>query len=560
MSSRRADLESRGRSIARALVLSLLTLACVQPAIARAADSDDPVAAMYERTLRQRSIVPDSSGLIQFLRDLHPNEETQNLAARLIAQLNSDSYAERESAMTRLILLPSLPVEALKVAAETGEPEVRWRAKVILDTASDESANVLYAVFKTIELKKLRGTVPELIRVIPLCDKPHLVDAARAAIEAVAEAQDAPPLREALSHAHPDVRATAAGVLWKCDGQRAIPHLRGVLEVPGQPDKVKLAAVVGMANLGERESLALLHGLLMSDDAHVRVGSFLALTALTGQHFNYAAYDTEEKRLASAATWKEWIDGEGKSAELKFPIDLFAADAGYLHGNTLLAFGYQNKVVEYDPSGKEVWSYPGGGAWSAEKLMNGNVLIAAYNENRVIEVDAAGTIVWERPSPSCLNARPLRNGNILISEHSSRKVYEVDRDKNIVWEYETPASCCDAHRLDNGNTMIAEGNRVIEVDREKKIVWEFASDNLQPYGIQPLRNGNVLIASLSGKATEVTRDKTVIWEVEEQNPVDVFRLPNGNTLVTGAARFVEYTPDKTVVWSKDGCNYGSARR
>ncbi len=558
MSLSRADCVSHDWSIAWVLVLSLLSLAFVPPLAVSAAESDDAVAAMYERTLRERSIAPTSAGLIQFLRDLHPSEETQNLATRLIAQLNSDSYAEREAAMTRLLLLPALPVEALKVAAEKGEPEVRWRARVILDTGEDESATVLYAVFKTIELRKLRGTVPELLRIIPLCDKPHLVDAVRAALEAVAEPQDAPPLREALSHPHADVRATAALVLWKCDGQRALPHLRAVLEVPGQPDKVRLSAIVGMANLGERESLTLLHGLLMSDDPQVRVGSFLALSALTGQHFGYAAYDTEDKRLASATKWKEWIDGEGKSADLKFPIDLYAADVGYLHGNTLLAFGYQNKVVEYDPSGKEVWSYPGGGAWSAEKMMNGNVLIAAYNENRVIEVDPTGKIVWERPSPSCLNARPLRNGNILISEHSSKKVYEVDREKSILWEYETSNACCDAHRLDNGNTMIAEGNRIIEVDREKKIVWEMEAG--QPYGIQPLRNGNVLVADLNGRAFEATRDKTIIWEVQEQNPVDVFRLPNGNTIVTGASRFAEYTPDKTVVWSQDGCNYGTARR
>ena len=52
----------------------------------------------------------------------------------------------------------------------------------------------------------------------------------------------------------------------------------------------------------------------------------------------------------------------------------------------------------------------------------------------------------------------------------------------------------------------------------------------------------------------------VVWEMKEANPVDAFRLPNGNTLITGGSRFIEVTPDKTVIWTKSGCSYGSARR
>jgi len=52
----------------------------------------------------------------------------------------------------------------------------------------------------------------------------------------------------------------------------------------------------------------------------------------------------------------------------------------------LLAFGYNNKIVEFDEGMNEVFSYTCQGPWSAVKLPNGNYLIAEYRQNRVIEV------------------------------------------------------------------------------------------------------------------------------------------------------------------------------
>ena len=81
---------------------------------------------------------------------------------------------------------------------------------------------------------------------------------------------------------------------------------------------------------------------------------------------------------------------------------------GYLNGNTLLAFGYKNKVVEYDISGKEVWQYKIRGAWSAEKMKNGNVLLTAYNLDKVVEVDPGGKTVWEYALEGCLKRQKIK--------------------------------------------------------------------------------------------------------------------------------------------------------
>src|SRR5436190_15696943 len=112
------------------------------------------------------------------------------------------------------------------------------------------------------------------------------------------------------------------------------------------------------------------------------VTAAITLQALTGKEFAYAAYDSPNKREAAIAKWTTWVNGDGRTAKLNFPLKPLGIGASYLNGNTLLAFGYTNRVVEYDPSQREVWSYEIPGAWSAEKLPNGDVLIASNQGGR----------------------------------------------------------------------------------------------------------------------------------------------------------------------------------
>ena len=122
------------------------------------------------------------------------------------------------------------------------------------------------------------------------------------------------------------------------------------------------------------------------------------------------------------------------------------------------------------------------------------------------------------------------------------------------------AGCHDAHRLENGNTLIAHwGKGVIEVTPAGKIVWEY--DAKRTGTCSPLPSGNILITSgQNDRVYEVTRDKEVAWEFSCEFPDDAFRLPNGNTLITIREGFIEVTPDKKIVWTKDGCHGGTARR
>jgi outer membrane protein assembly factor BamB len=121
-------------------------------------------------------------------------------------------------------------------------------------------------------------------------------------------------------------------------------------------------------------------------------------------------------------------------------------------GTLLVAHMDLGKVVEYDSTGKELWSHsPGIQTWSAVPLKNGNVLIAGSKAVR--EVNRAGATVWEfTPADvpgylfnSMQIAQRLPNGNTLINTWFNQwsgtanpatapvQALEVTPDKKIVW-------------------------------------------------------------------------------------------------------------------------------
>ena len=119
-------------------------------------------------------------------------------------------------------------------------------------------------------------------------------------------------------------------------------------------------------------------------------------------------------------------------------------------------------VREYDPAGKVVWSYAldldgrprtpgheghGTEVFGALRLADGNTLIAAGNGNRVIEVDPDGKVVWsighdELPGIRLAWVTTLQllpNGNLVVGNcHAgpdNPQLIEVTRDKKVVWTF-----------------------------------------------------------------------------------------------------------------------------
>jgi PQQ-like domain len=133
-------------------------------------------------------------------------------------------------------------------------------------------------------------------------------------------------------------------------------------------------------------------------------------------------------------------------------------------GNYLVCHEAEGCVREYDGTGTVVWEYAldlggrprsnghgpeghGVEVFGAIRLANGNTLIAGGNNNRVIEVNPKKEIVWQvdqKDLPGITLAwvttlHALPNGNVVIGNchagEANPQLIEVTREKKVVWTF-----------------------------------------------------------------------------------------------------------------------------
>jgi len=134
------------------------------------------------------------------------------------------------------------------------------------------------------------------------------------------------------------------------------------------------------------------------------------------------------------------------------------------NGNYLVCHEADGAIREYDGAGKVVWEYkldlggrpasPGHGpeghgteVFGAIRLPDGNTLIAGGNNNRILEVSPAGKIVWSIGHDELPGIRfawmttlhRLPNGNTIIGNchagPTNPQLIEVTPDKKVVWTF-----------------------------------------------------------------------------------------------------------------------------
>ena len=98
------------------------------------------------------------------------------------------------------------------------------------------------------------------------------------------------------------------------------------------------------------------------------------------------------------------------------------------------------RVVRIDASGKEQESFPVGlgqklHGGRIDVLPNGHVLIPQYGENKVAEYDRSGREVWKVTIDQPVAAVRLANGNTLVTTMAQNRAVEFDRTGKEVWEY-----------------------------------------------------------------------------------------------------------------------------
>lgn len=120
-------------------------------------------------------------------------------------------------------------------------------------------------------------------------------------------------------------------------------------------------------------------------------------------------------------------------------------------GTLLVAHMDLGKVVEYDRSGREIWSVSAPSVWAAIRLKNGNTLLSGNQRGYVREVNRKGETVWEInkddlpgiPLFTVQEVSRLANGNTLINNWPGSapadqwknvvQLIEVTPKKQVVW-------------------------------------------------------------------------------------------------------------------------------
>lgn len=558
------------------IVLALVLIVSLTTSVYSQEANDDSAAAMkVDQALKVDHVLADAiktlgrhhvaltademRKCLQLLDPKHPShQKLESQASALIEDLNSTDYLVRENATRSLKMMTTVSKLQLAAAVDSKDPEVAYRARAILDYANsrnrrDTEKGIIESVCVVIQAKQIKGMADILLATLDLVEDSITQRAIGNALAATAENTDLRQLRSALQSKNAARRIASSGALLKLLGPEAAEDLQQRLKIETD-DHVRVAFARSLANFGIRASLPILVELMESDELTVRVESSQVLRALTGQRFGFVAYESTEKRQASMDRWQSWLAEEGETVKLQFPIRENQLPVGRI----LYADYRQNKAVEVDMNGKEVWSVDLKSAWNVQGLSNGHRLVTSYAQRKVIEFDREGKEIWklDQLPRELMGLHRLENGNTLVGCGS--KVIEYQRDGTSIWQAELGGRVSQCQRLSNGNTLVAlfDRNKVVEINPKGETVWSI--DTAQnPMAAHRTNAGTTLIAALSDPVIrEYDQGKQVIWQFTVNGGGSaVRRLPNGDTLINSKTEIQLVSPDKKVRWRIKGLQH-----
>jgi HEAT repeat protein len=262
----------------------------------------------------------DRGAIGAYLRQFKPDPFRDKKIAVLIAKLGARDFKTREAAMQSIRNLAITPRRLLTRAIEHEDLEIGMRAKRLLGEAGDKDLQRLQRVLQQIVRHKVTGLTAELLPVLEYASGRPAV-AVRAMV-VTSSKSDETLLREQLSAASSVVREAAVTALGQHLGSNASAELKKLLT--DSDNRVTLAAARALANVGDRSSLPILVKLLKSTRFGMRYEAVRILRFVSSKKFNYRAdAEMDSDTTASAIdAWRTWLQSEGKTATLRFPIKL----------------------------------------------------------------------------------------------------------------------------------------------------------------------------------------------------------------------------------------------
>jgi outer membrane protein assembly factor BamB len=240
-------------------------------------------------------------------------------------------------------------------------------------------------------------------------------------------------------------------------------------------------------------------------------------------------------------------------------------------------------------NGKITWSYIdtlGKGEISDAVLMkNGNVLFA--HQYGVTLIDKNKNVLWNYDAPKnheTHTAQPIGNDHVVFIQNGDTaklfvmniKTNKIEKQFNLETKGNgTHGQFRHARLTPDGNILVAHMDlgKIREYDVDGKQLLSFDMPGI--WGVEPLKNGNILAAGHEGNRTsyvrELNRKGEIVWEYMMSDMPDynflspqiATRLANGNTIVGNwfnqwggkvdpagpEVQAISISPDKKVVWA-----------
>jgi len=523
------------------------------PALAQDAD----VLAVDAKILEDANLKADADSLLDFLRKRTLTDEEQVRIEKLIMQLGSPVYRQRESAAAELIARGPVIAELLKNGLKNADLEVARRAEncLLRIKEGDYPIDVPAAVVRLVAERKPVNASKALLDYLPFADNDLVADEIRTSLTklAVVEKKADPVLVDALTDKLA-VRRAAAGEAFA--RARVAEHVDQVKKLLHDPDPmVRLRLATAMAYAEERDAVPVLIELL----PHVSlVQAWQAESILyrLAEDINPPAISLGKdaaSREKCRAAWAAWWKVNNKK------VDIASLNRSpKLLGYTLIVLLDLGRIAELGRDNETLWQMEGLVLpLDVQMLANKQVLVAEYHASRVTQRTLDGTVVWTHEIGAPLVAQRLANGNTFIV--TDAQVLEVDRGGKTVFSFPAPGEgerIMKGMKLPNGEiACLTTDGRVVRMDTTGKVLHSFPielSRALFGGRLDMMPNGRVLVPhNAENKVVEYDANGKVMWEVKVDQPIAATRLPNGNTIVTSMLTnigAVEFDRNGNQVW------------
>jgi hypothetical protein len=289
-----------GLTCCRASVLSLVALGLLWLTPHAPADSDPAT------VLKASGIAPTPAAVEVYVRSWIVDDRLKGRIDKLIAQLGSEDYDQREQATEELARIGPATLESVASAARSKDPEVRQRATSLLTRLDSVEGRrtreaQLSAALQWLGQTRPTGAAPLILDVLPHLSSPAHREAATRSLWACTTPGEGARLRRLVQDGPAPLRATALPALELAEGDSAVELLRAFQKDPDPA--VRLGAARALLDRRPADAVAVLLGLLECPDADTRTQAAWLLQQTSGLP---AEADRALDWTQTVARWRAW--------------------------------------------------------------------------------------------------------------------------------------------------------------------------------------------------------------------------------------------------------------